>query len=703
MSGSLPVFTPQQAPNPFAQAGQTINTINALQDYRAKQATADAYGQSIDPQTGTFDQGKFNALMAGTPQGRWNIGPSMQQSGQAMSAEGQGQQQQVQAKMQQLQGISGYMSPLFQKTLQGQPVSGQDVLDATNQAVNAGVATPAMAANIQKQVASLGPNGDATNLVRGAYFATGSGMQQLQAQMPNYQPLNTGPVTVYPQMNPLAPNAVSGNTAVPMGMSPAQWNAPTDIQIGGGQTIQVPFGMAGPMLANNPNLKKLNPNLGGGSGGGQITNQSFGPNGGRYSPPATPTTPPGTPTAQPSASGPYVIGDSVGQGIRNAGKYDGTTMVGASPQTVLGWINDPKNALPVQGRDVVLANGSNPGNLATIPDQITALQKQGVRSITVVGVADPRVDAQLQQYAEAAGVRYQPMGAAGSDGVHPQDYGGLSKAVMPQAAPAAKSTPSWAQPPPPPVQGGAAGGIGVTAAPGYAETQRDTAVASGRAYTALQAQVNASKDIEPILADMDAQSRTAGFSTGIGSTIAGTVRQLAQRAGLVPEGPSGNLDLSSPQAAQEEFAKDAARLQAAQLGSLGNPTDARQELSETTNPGLMLSKYGNQGIIHMLQGNQQAIRAMGDAWGQAAQNGWTPDRFNEWMSQRFLATDQATGGRFDPRAFWLANMPTLAEQQAYVKKVPPAQAAQLRKNMQYAISNGWATMGSDGSVRMASQ
>jgi hypothetical protein len=198
---------------------------------------------------------------------------------------------------------------------------------------------------------------------------------------------------------------------------------------------------------------------------------------------------------------------------------------------------------------------------------------------------------------------------------------------------------------------------------------------------------------------MEAQAHTPGFETGMGSIVSSTMRQLLQFSGLTPREPGGKFDVSTPEAAKEQFAKDAARLQAAQLGALGNPTDARQELSETTNPGLMLSKYGNLGIIHMLQGNQQATRAMSEAWDQATQAGWTPDQFNTWMSQRFLGRDATTGGRFDPRVFWFANEGNLDEQRKYAAKIPDGvQRKQFLNNLQYAKNNGWIRQNPDGSA-----
>jgi hypothetical protein len=577
MSGQTSVQPYRPAPTP--SMSDTVNLLTGIKDFQAKQATANAYQQSIDPQTGAFDQGKFNALLAGSPQGAWNIGPAMQQSGQAQQATGQGQTAQINAQFAQQQNLNRYLVPLMQQVQDPTkgPVTGQQVLDAMAQA--GPNVSPQLAANIRQQVASIGgPTGDASNIVRGGFFANQATMEQLKTALPPVQPVGLGS-TVQPfQPSPLAAGG-AGFTGRGVGaatsMTPGDASSIVSVDLGNGQAIQVPKGIAAGILSNNPQLQRLNPGLvpsggGSGTGGAPVTNQSFGPNQGRYTPPA----------------------------------------------------------------------GSGSGG-----------------------------------------------GGSGSNAPPP---------------PAPSSAPAWLQPPPPLPTGGSAGGVGVSAAPGYVESQKATAAASTTAANALQSQISQSPNIRSLLSDMDTQLRTQGFSSGMGSTVVGSIHQLSQRLGLTPEAPSAGLDTASPQAAQEEFAKNAARLQAAQLGALGNPTDARQELSETTNPGLMLSKYGNQGIIHMLQGNQQAIEAQGDAWARAQQQGWTPDRYNEWLNNNFLATDKVTGGRFDPRAFWIANMPTLAEQQQYIKKVPEAQQAQLFANMQYAKNFGWIGQAKDGRATVPS-
>ena len=315
MSGtSVQPYVPAQ--NPFTQLGQSLQGINALQDFQAKRATADAYGQSIDPTTGAFDQGKFNALMASTPQGRWNIGPSMQQSGQAQTAQGLGTQEQIAAKQAQLAGISGYMTPLFQQTLKGQPVTGQQVLDATNQAAAAGLATPEMVANVQKQVASLN-GGDATSLVRGAMFATQTGQQQLAALAPPVTMTQSGSQIIPVQTHPTGTGYVGtgSGSAIPIGLTPDQYATPIQVQdnnkfLPDGKTPNPNYGGSSSVLLGDLlKSKGINP---GTLGAPDSTGPNLGT--GRINPPpallnpnkpaTTPTptaTPPTTPTPTPNA------------------------------------------------------------------------------------------------------------------------------------------------------------------------------------------------------------------------------------------------------------------------------------------------------------------------------------------------------------------------------------------------------------------
>jgi hypothetical protein len=305
MSGSLPVYNPPQQQNPLVTLGQMAGGVTQLRDFQAKQAAADAYQASIDPNTGAFDQGKFNALIGSTPQGAWNAGPTMQQSGAAQAAQGVGTQQQVAAARAQLSGISAFVQPLFQKTLDHEPVTGQQVLDTLNQ-VPAGLATPEMRANIQKQVASLGgPNADATSLVRGIQFGTMTGQEQLQTLYPPMQPVNLGN-TVQPfQPSPLAQGGAGftgGGVGAATTLTPAQAVTPIDIRMSDNSIVQKLPAEVPAFLNQNPGASVIGPS----STAGVAPQPGAAPPGARTTAPAAAPAPAARPQA--AALPPLTVG-----------------------------------------------------------------------------------------------------------------------------------------------------------------------------------------------------------------------------------------------------------------------------------------------------------------------------------------------------------------------------------------------------------
>src|SRR5215472_18170331 len=118
----------------------TYTGINALRDLQAKNSLQGAYQQSIDPTTGAFDQGRFNALVANSPAG-WMAGQAMQQSGQAMTAQGQGAQEQFNAQRQRLVALSGLATPMMLRAENGGAVSMDDLSGLVDQARKANLIT----------------------------------------------------------------------------------------------------------------------------------------------------------------------------------------------------------------------------------------------------------------------------------------------------------------------------------------------------------------------------------------------------------------------------------------------------------------------------------------------------------------------------------------------------------------------------------
>jgi hypothetical protein len=193
------------------------------------------------------------------------------------------------------------------------------------------------------------------------------------------------------------------------------------------------------------------------------------------------------------------------------------------------------------------------------------------------------------------------------------------------------------------------------------------------------------------------QSDLQQVQTGVGSNSIGFLRQIANRWNIEPQA----LDTSTAQAAQESFNKVASQIAGAQMGVLGGPSDARQDLASHMNPTLANSKLGNERVIQMLIGNQQAIQVMNREWGATGQS---PAGFDNWRDETFLAPHDFTSegntysGRYDPRVFWLANMPGVKAQNEYVNTFSGRSRTDLINNMRYAESKGWVSFNSDNSL-----
>lgn len=279
-------------------------------------------------------------------------------------------------------------------------------------------------------------------------------------------------------------------------------------------------------------------------------------------------------------------------------------------------------------------------------------------------------------------------------------------APTPPSAPSSEEKPAWLQPPDQPPAPPQAGGVGVSPTPQYQESVSAITKAASANAAGLANLRGATTDQIPLYDDIERVLNQPGVVSGIGAQQVSKLRQAAINMGLVAPDPGQKVDLSSPQAAQEELVKDSALLTRAGIGAMGNPTDARQELITESTPGTALSKQGNLNITRMLKGNAQAIQAMDDAWNKAKKAGWTAggdenNNFNTWRDNKFLATDKKTGGRFDPTVFWVANQPDFKSQNEYISKISdPKAREQLGKNLAYASRMGWIKKRDDGSVQV---
>ena len=544
-------------PNPFEQLGQAANALSAAKQFQADRAVADAYKASVDPTTGAFDQGKFNALASQGP-GSWKFGDTMRSAGTGFGAEGQGTTANVQATVAQLGATSQFMYPLLQKaTSPGGVVSGQEAQAALDQAHGLGLVNDQVYQRVSQQIAQIPPGGNANSIVIGASMGNDTALKALQ---PEYQ----GAGGYIFQRNPMAyGGAPAAGPVVTTTMTPDTAGQMVSVHLPSGQDLQVTLGQAQQILKTNPELARLNPDLG-----------------------------------------------------QQRGTGGGATAPGHFPQP----------AAPAPAAPAPAAGGGSPTPQPPPTEQ-------------------PNINA-----------------------------------------------PAYTQPPGPP--SAEAGGVGTTQAPGY---QENVAVPSQKAATALVVAAKDTPNVNGLIDDMRSQVNQPGWNPGLGAQAGSTWRQLLDKVGINATGQAPTA-IKDAQAAYDEFSKDANLIATRQLGTLGNPSDARQSLAEAITPGMAQSKEGVLGISATLKGNQDAINRTAAAWATAKTQGWTDARHNEWIDQRWNATDPASGGRFDPRVFWLADTAGTAADQnrRFASKIPKDQQAQFLKNVQYAKDQGWIAQDGQG-------
>lgn len=177
--------------------------------------------------------------------------------------------------------------------------------------------------------------------------------------------------------------------------------------------------------------------------------------GGGVKPSPSPVAPPanmGTPTPpQPAPQAntdgkDFVIGDSVGDGVRSAMKAEGDTKVSRPPSEVLDHINALAPGSLTGRRSVVLSSGysnNSKESPATVESQIQALVAKGANpaSIVVLGVGDRadyaanKVNQTLAAAAQKYGARFVPVTGHLPPGehVHPDRAGYQSIAQLAQA------------------------------------------------------------------------------------------------------------------------------------------------------------------------------------------------------------------------------------------------------------------------------
>lgn len=218
---------------------------------------------------------------------------------------------------------------------------------------------------------------------------------------------------------------------------------------------------------------------------------------------------------------------------------------------------------------------------------------------------------------------------------------------------------------------GAGGGITTGLPPG------EDIVMGGAANRAerLQATASTSQQYHADLDNLKQDSRVLENLGGPTFEVEKKLNQLTTRLGgfgvtMTPEQLK----------AGESFDKIANQISTSQAGNLGAATDAGRHMVVGANPSTSMSAYGREGVIDMLQGNQDAIDLTRKLWMDAKGKGVpanTYDNFVHNLSQTL-----------DPRVFQFARM-SRDNQQKFLHNMDPADVSDFEQKYKTAIEKKW--------------
>ena len=198
--------------------------------------------------------------------------------------------------------------------------------------------------------------------------------------------------------------------------------------------------------------------------------------------------------------------------------------------------------------------------------------------------------------------------------------------------------------------------------------------ASGALFAAAQDSPQRQAQLNAMLGDL------TKYGSGPNSAALSYARGRLVQLGLAPD------NWTEGQSAQENFTKMANQFLAKQAGSMGPVTNDKLALAAESGPNPMFTSLGNQGVLHIAQGNEDALTAKANAWSQAqlpqqqGGQGLTGADYQNWSTQ--------FNQGFMPSAFWYARM-AQPERQTLLAGMDTTQQAQLHGAIVSAVNNGW--------------
>lgn len=316
-----------------------------------------------------------------------------------------------------------------------------------------------------------------------------------------------------------------------------------------------------------------------------------------------------------------------------------------------------------------LANMPNPSMEDVRRFVVTAARNTGVPSSILNGwmASLPRDPAQLKQALSTIG----GMAIGSAQGATPDvtGFGPGGEASVGTRGQATQLRQAPAQPQ-------AAPGI-VGMRPGQAEAATALATSGAQSANALTTANDTSMVRKGMLGNLEEDLNH--FKPGAGSEWELLAKNWANRN--VPMPPGWQFDPKSI-ASQEAFNKQAVQLAQQQFAAIGGTgTDAKFSSAFETSPNQALSKMGNQGIIKLLKGNEDAIQAKNKAWQKWLSSGHGPDTYPQFSLD--------FNERFDPRVFQFKYL-TPKERQDYIERMDENDRDHFLGDLVYAHKQGWA-------------
>ncbi len=232
---------------------------------------------------------------------------------------------------------------------------------------------------------------------------------------------------------------------------------------------------------------------------------------------------------------------------------------------------------------------------------------------------------------------------------------------------------------------------------GSVEAQSIGAKGAAEAVNSLHAAADNVPNTRALLDNLQALSSHAG--TGPTTDLEQKLNSAYLRAFPGENGPTMSAkDL----AATEKFGKYAEQIAGQQAGQV-HATDSFLSNAYKSNPSLLMSKIGREGVIKVLNGNNDAIEAQRGAW-LDYKNGLTDGRehtekeYRDWLHKFNRGYDFRTGkpdagAQFDPRVFQYARLSPEERVEFRREMIPKDQMKTFAAKLGKATERGWINLG----------